>query len=203
MCTIVLYMSLFFVFDLLRGCGTTSGQPYAHAQKSSQTVHHGLRNTSFKRQAIHPDIPPDHPTWQSHLSPVTSLTENLSSSRSGPRIISGTLRPNRIGLRAQSFSTNSLIDGTYCPTIQHGNPISCQSRHGPGIFCRRRVTVQESVANALQPEFGRRPITAPRICLLLRAERVSLVHVPLTCFLCETVSFTNTSFVMYINDFYT
>ena len=67
----------------------------AHAQKSGQTVHHGLRNTSFKLQAttIHPDILPDHPTWQCHLSLVTSLPENLSSSRYRPRNIRGTLHP--------------------------------------------------------------------------------------------------------------
>ncbi len=115
----------------------------AHAQKSGQTVHHGLQNTSFKLQAttirytqtycptiqhgnaifhwsrhcprtcpLHItahswhviarelvftlqsfssnsdrwDILPDHPRPQSHLLPVTSWPENLSSSRYGPRI---------------------------------------------------------------------------------------------------------------------
>ena len=74
----------------------------------------------------------------------------------------------RIGLSASIISTNSDIDGTYCPTIQDGNPNSCESRHGPRI-CRRHVTIQESVLNALQPKFGHRPITAPRICLLSKS----------------------------------
>ena len=60
---------------------------------------------------------------------------------------------------------------TYCPTIQDGNPISCQSRHGPRI-CYRHITVQKSVVNALQPEFGHRPITAQEsVCFLGRTSK--------------------------------
>jgi hypothetical protein len=65
----------------------------------------------------------------------------------------------------------TLIDGTYCPTIQDGNPISCQSHQGLRI-CRRHVRVQESVVNALQPEFGHCPIPAREsVCFLGRTSK--------------------------------
>jgi hypothetical protein len=148
--------SALIAFELQQGCVTTSGQP---SQKSRQTVHHGLWNTSFKLQAtiIHPDILPDHPTWQCHLSLVTSLPVNLSLSRYSPRIICDTLKLESWSSHFYHFHP-TLIDGTYCLSIQYGNPISCQSRHGPRICCHH-VTVQESVMNALQSEFGHRPIT--------------------------------------------
>ena len=103
---------------------------------------------------------PRHTTgsgWRSHLSPVMSLTENLLASRYSPRIISGTLQPKNRSWCFDHFQP-TLIDGRYCSTIQDGNPISCQSRHGPR-FCRRRVTVQKSVVNAYQPKIGHQPIT--------------------------------------------
>ena len=152
---------LFFVFELQQGCVTTSGQPYAHAQKSSQTVHHGLRNTSFKRQAIHPDIPPDHPTWQSHLSPVTSLTENLSSSRYSPRIISGTLQPENRSSRSIIF--NQLSDrrdilpdhptrqSHFLPVTSWPGNLLSSSRYGPRI-CRQRVTARIRPSSHYSPE---------------------------------------------------
>ena len=60
------------------------------AQKSGKTLHHGLRNTSFKlsQQLGYTEdiVPSDHPTPQSHLSPVTSRPDNLSSLRYGPSI---------------------------------------------------------------------------------------------------------------------
>ena len=134
--------STFIAFELQQGCVTTLVNHKAHAQKSGQTIHHGLQNTSFKLQAtiIHPDILPDHPTWQCHLSLVTLLPENLSSSHYSPRIIRGMLQPENRSSHFHHFHP-TLIDGTYCPTIQDGNPISCQSRHGPRI-CRRHGTVE-------------------------------------------------------------
>ena len=150
---------------------------------------------------IHPDILPDHPTWQCHLSLVTSLPENLSSSRYSPRIVRGTLQPDNRSLHFDHFHP-TLIDGTYCPTIQDGNPISCQSRHGPRI-CRRHVTVQESVMNALQSEFGHRPITAQEsVCFLGRTSK-SRTRASDLLFFYVKLSLTNTSFVMYINNLYT
>ena len=67
-------------------CGTTICWP--KLKSHTQTLHHGLRNTSFKLQAtiIHPDILPDHPRQQSHLLPGTSRPKNLSSSRHNLRI---------------------------------------------------------------------------------------------------------------------
>jgi len=158
--------------------------------------------SSFKLQAtiIHPDILPNNRTSQCHLLLVTSLPENLWSSWYSPRIIHGTLQPENRSSHFDHFHPTPL-DGTYFPTIQDCYPISCQSRHGLRICCRH-VTVQESCVTALQPKFGHRHITAQES--VLGRTSVSLGHVRLAyCFLCKTVSLTNTSFIMYINNLYT
>jgi hypothetical protein len=71
------------------------------------------------------------------------------------------------------------------------------------LLCLYFATVaQGSVVNALQPKFGRHPSTAREsVCFLGLTSKSRAASDVL--FLCEAVSLTNTSFVMYINDLYT
>ena len=97
------------------------------------------------------------PSFAGHVTARESVVLTLQ-----PKNHSWHVTAREVGLRTLIIFHPTLIDGTYCPTIQDGNPISCGLR-----ICCHHVTVQESVVNALQPEFGHRPITAREsVCFL-------------------------------------
>ena len=133
------------------------------------TVASETHPSSFKQ-------PRQHPTIQ-HGDPI------FRWSRHRPRIC----RPNVSGLesfvarysprtcRRLSIVRTTWIDGTYYrPTIQHGYPIYCHSRHAPENLSSSRPKnlswtyySPNSVVIPLQPEFGRYPITAQgSVCFL-------------------------------------
>ena len=129
-----------------------------------------LAKPSTMASETHPSSfkqPRQHPTIQ-HGNPI------FRWSRYGPRIC----RPKVSGLesfvarysprtcRRLSIVRTTRIDVTYYrPTIQHGYPISCHSRHAPRIcrrhgprICRERITARiRSLSHY-----------SPRICLFLR-----------------------------------
>ena len=104
---------------------------------------------------------PNHPTWQSHLSPVTSLTENLSSSRYSPRIISGTLQPknrsscsiifNQLSDRRDILPDHPTRQSHFLPVTSWPGNLLSSSRYGPRI-CRQRVTARIRSSSHYSPE---------------------------------------------------
>ena len=158
------------IFCVWAGCCSKAALPLLHNHTATPK---NLAKPSTVASETHPSSfkqPRQHPTIQ-HGDPI------FRWSRHRPRIC----RPNVSGLesfvarysprtcRCLSIVRTTRIDVTYYrPNIQHGYPISCQSRHAPRIchrhgprICRERITARirslshyspNSVVIPLQPK---------------------------------------------------
>jgi hypothetical protein len=166
----------------------------------TQTLHHGLRNSFFSItwmpwRLIPPgtqNIPPDHPTH--YGSPP------LCRSCHGPRFCRRHALAQKSVCLLVSVFPDWFWDNMIPPGTRNGSTIPpfCRSYHGPGI-CRRHASARKSFVCLLVsvfPDWFRDNRTSQNEYM------VSIGHAYLAFFNCEAVCLTNTSLIMYINDFY-